>query len=201
MVGSFFVGSQTGEAITPSQYKKQKQQTMNTPTQPCKDYAPDTLAVDPKDRLICTSCFHHREDHSTDTHTEEINFNHFQFPKLAQAVVEQMGGKESFLQSWEDIINHGISGGFYGFIYYSDTTDFAKRNIRLIREMARQQADDFGMGMLEMIQGFNCLGKDFSLDEIGEALFGGGDDDQILNALAWYAAEEVCHQYSVSKED
>ena len=133
--------------------------------------------------------------------TETIDYSLFQFPKLARAVVDQMGGEDSFLQSWKDIINHGINGGFSGFIYYSETTDFAKRNIRLIREMAMQQADDFGMGMLEMIQGFNCLGKDFSLDEIGETLFGGDDHTQILNALAWYAAEEVCHQYSVSKED
>jgi len=134
------------------------------------------------------------------TEKEEIDFSIFQFPKLAEAVVNQMGGDESFLSSWEDIINHGISGGFSGFIYYSDTTDFAKRNIRLIREMARQQADGFGMGMLEMIQGFNCLGKDFSLDEIGETLFGGGDYEQILNALAWYAVEEICHEFSNSKE-
>jgi hypothetical protein len=133
--------------------------------------------------------------------TETIDYSIFQFPKLARAVVDKMGGEDSFLQSWEDIYNHGISGGCSGFIYYSDTTDFAKRNIRLIREMARQQADDFGMGMLEMIQGFNCLGKDFSLDEIGETLFGGDDHTQILNALAWYSAEEICHQYSVSKED
>jgi hypothetical protein len=132
---------------------------------------------------------------------EQIDFSIFQFPILAQRVVDQMGGEESFLEKWEDIINHGINGGFSGFIYYSETTDFAKRNIRLIREMARQQADDFGMGMLEIIQGFNCLGKDFSLDEIGETLFGGGDDEQILNALAWYAAEETCHQFSISKED
>ena len=133
-------------------------------------------------------------------HNEEIDFSIFQFPKLAQAVVDQMGGEESFLSSWEDITNHGISGGFSGFIYYNETNQFAKHNIRLIREMARQQADDFGMGMLEMIQGFNCLGKDFSLDEIGETLFGGGDNEQILNGLAWYAAEETCHQFSISKE-
>jgi len=133
-------------------------------------------------------------------HNEEIDFSIFQFPKLAQAVVDQMGGEESFLEKWEDITNHGISGGFSGFIYYNETNQFAKRNIRLIREMARQQSDDFSMGMLEMIQGFNCLGKDFSLDEIGETLFGSGEDEQILNALAWYAAEETCHQFSISKE-
>jgi hypothetical protein len=139
----------------------------------------------------------------TTTTTEKndtIDYSSFQFPKLAEAVVEQMGGEESFLSSWDDIISHGISGGFSGFIYYSETTDFAKRNIRLIREMAKQQADDFGMGMLEMIKGFNCLGGDFCEDEIGETLWGNAEDEQILNALAWYAAEETCHQFSISKE-
>ena len=138
---------------------------------------------------------------TTHTHETEIDYSAFQFPELAQAVVEQMGGEESFLEKWEDVVNHGISGGFSGFIYYSETTDFAKKNLRLIREMARNQADDFGVGMLEMIQGFNCLGKDFSLDEIGEALFGGEDHTQILNALAWYAAEQTCHQFSIIQEN
>jgi len=137
---------------------------------------------------------------TTDAQTTEIDFDQFQFPKLAQAVIEQMGGEESFLEKWEDIINHGISGGFSGFIYYTETNEFAKRNIRLIREMARQQADDFGTGMLEMIKGFNCLGGDFCEDEIGETLWGNAEDQQILNALAWYAAEETCHQFSISKE-
>ena len=131
---------------------------------------------------------------------EKIDYSVFQFPRLAESVVDQMGGEESFLSSWEDIINHGISAGFSGFIYYSETTDFAKRNIRLIRDMAKQQAEDFGMGMLEMIAGFNCLGGDFCQDEIGETLWGNAEDDQILNALAWYAAEETCRQFSISKE-
>jgi hypothetical protein len=136
------------------------------------------------------------------TEKEEIDFSIFQFPKLAESVVNQMGGDESFLSSWEDIINHGISGGFSGFLYYSETTDFAKRNIRLIRELAKQQADDFGLGMLEMIKGFRCLNNAYSEDEIGECLWGEGNDDsdQILNALAWYACEEICHEFSNSKE-
>jgi len=136
------------------------------------------------------------------TEKEEIDFSIFQFPKLAESVVNQMGGDESFLASWEDIINHGISGGFSGFLYYSDTTDFAKRNIRLIRELAKQQAEDFGLGMLEMIKGFRCLKNAYSEDEIGECLWGEGNDDsdQILNALAWYAVEEICHEFSNLKE-
>ena len=139
---------------------------------------------------------------TTTTEKQEIDFSIFQFPKLAEAVVYQMGGDESFLSSWEDIINHGISGGFSGFIYYSETSDFVFKNIKEIRELAKQQADDFGMGMLEMIKGFNCLNGDYSEDEIGECLWGEGneDSDQIMNALAWYAAEEICNEFSNSRE-
>lgn len=139
---------------------------------------------------------------TTTTEKQEIDFSIFQFPKLAEAVVDQIGGEESFLASWEDIINHGISGGFSGFIYYAETVDFAKKHIRLIRELAKNQADDFGIGMLEMIKGFRCLNNAYSEDEIGECLWGEGneDSDQIMNALAWYAVEEICHEFSNSKE-
>ena len=143
------------------------------------------------------------------TTKEQIDYSAFQFPELAKAVVQQIGGEEVFLNCWEDILNHGVSGGFGGFIYYSDTNAFAKRHIRLIREMAKHQADEFGVGMLEMIQGFNCLMTrerkkpycyDYSIDYIGETVLGNGDDVQILNALAWYAAEETCHQFSLQQE-
>jgi len=136
----------------------------------------------------------------TTTTTESIDYSVFQFPEIAKAVVAQMGGEEIFLNCWEDIINHGISGGFGGFIYYTDTTRFSKYHLRLIREMAKSQAEDLGVGTLEMIQGFRCLGNDYSIDEIGETLFGANDNEQILNALAWYAAEETCHAFSISRE-
>ena len=56
--------------------------------------------------------------------------------------------------------------------------------------------------MLEMIKGFRCLNNAYSEDEIGECLWGEGneDSDQIMNALAWYAVEEICHEFSNSKE-
>jgi len=136
----------------------------------------------------------------TTTTTEKIDYSAFQFPEIARAVVAQIGGEEVFLNCWQDITNHGISSGFGGFTYYSETNRFAKYHLRLLREMAKSQSEDFGLGMLEMIQGFNCLGNDYSIDEIGETLFGANDNEQILNALAWYAAEETCHAFSISQE-
>jgi hypothetical protein len=113
---------------------------------------------------------------------------------LVRAVVSQMGGWESFKQSAPDITRHGISGGYHGFLYYSETVPFAKRNRKAILEMAAQQADDLGMGLVEMVKGFNCL-KHATETEIVEGLAGATDETQVPNGLAWYAGEEVSRAY------
>jgi len=113
---------------------------------------------------------------------------------LVRAVVRQMGGWESFKQSAPDIARHGIDGGFHGFLYYSETIPFAKRNRKAILEMATQQADDFGAGLVEMIKGFNCL-KGATETEIVEGLAGATDETLVPNGLAWYAGEEVARAY------
>jgi len=113
---------------------------------------------------------------------------------LVRAVVRQMGGWESFKESAPDITRHGIDGGFHGFLYYSETIPFAKRNRKAILEMATQQADDFGAGLVEMIKGFNCL-KGATETEIVEGLAGATDETLVPNGLAWYAGEEVARAY------
>ena len=105
---------------------------------------------------------------------------------LVRAVVKQMGGWESFKESASDICRGGIDGGFHGFIYYSDTLSFAKRNRKEILEMASEQARNFGMGLVEMIQGFGCFRHSKPTEtEIVEGLAGRGADTQVPNALAW----------------
>lgn len=136
------------------------------------------------------------ENTNTTSKGQEINYTLFRHPKLARAVVKQFGGEENFKERSSDVTNHGISGGFGGWTYYTETTDFTRKNRAKIAELAEEMACDLGEGTLEMIQGFNCLGKqDYSIDEIGRALYGRGDDTQILNALAWFAAEEVCREW------
>lgn len=117
--------------------------------------------------------------------------------ELIRAVVRQSGGWESFKESAPDIANHGIDGGFNGFIYTKDTNAFAKRNRAAIQAMAAQQADDFGTSITEMIQGFGCFRGNKPTDaEIGTALYAGKDDGAgVLNALAWYAGEEVARAF------
>jgi hypothetical protein len=114
---------------------------------------------------------------------------------LVRAVVKQSGGWASFKEDTKDIADHGIDGGFNGWINHSDTCAFARRNRALIAEFAADQAGDLGLGVIEMVQGFGCLGKDYSIDEIGRCLYGRGDDTSIMNGLAWYAAEECARAY------
>jgi hypothetical protein len=119
---------------------------------------------------------------------------------LVRAVVRQMGGWESFKESAPDITRNGISGGYSGFIYYSETVAFAKRNRRAILEMASEQAREFGMGLVEMVKGFNCL-KAATETEIVEGLAGATDETQVPNGLAWYAGEEVARAYCDMTEE
>jgi hypothetical protein len=118
---------------------------------------------------------------------------------LIRAVVRQVGGWDSFKELAIDVTNHGASGGFSGFIYYVDTLTFYRRNKAAVNEALSAMADDLGAGVLEMVRGFNCLGEDFSTDEIGKAVYGSFSnqyDTQIYNALAWFALEEVARSYS-----
>lgn len=124
--------------------------------------------------------------------------------KLIRAVIRQSGGFESFAEMAPDISNHGIDGGFHGWVWYTETVKFWKANRKLILEMAEEQAQEFGMGMLEMIQGFGVFRHDpISVDDLARALYQGkGDDAQVVgNVMAWYPAEEVARLYNDLLED
>lgn len=125
-----------------------------------------------------------------------IAFSHLP-SSLIRAVVRQLGGWESFQESAPDIARYGIDGGFHGFIYTSDTVAFFRKNRQSILLLAATQAEDFGLGILEMIAGFNCLDKQYTIDEIGQTLYGTPRqmDDIIANAMAWYAGEEVARSF------
>ena len=49
-----------------------------------------------------------------------------------------------------------------------------------------------------MVQGFNCLGKDYTMTEIGRTLYGNKSQHNtyVANALAWFALEEVANAYA-----
>lgn len=121
---------------------------------------------------------------------------------LVRAVVRQLGGWQSFTESAPDICRHGIDGGYGKFVYYCDTLPFAKRNRAEILRMASDQAEAIGIGLVEMIKGFNCFRNSPPTEaEIVEALAGKATESQVPNALAWYAGEEVCRAYDDALEN
>lgn len=123
-----------------------------------------------------------------------------EFSLVVKAVVRRIGR-----ESIQDVNEHGISGGFSGFIYYTETVAFWKKYKKIIMKMLENDASDFGVGIVEMVQNFNCLVNtstkerkpDYTSDEIGRALYGRYNEelDIIYNALAWYAAEIVCRWF------
>mgnify|MGYP003349736771 CR=1 FL=1 len=131
------------------------------------------------------------------------------FPRLTRAILRRLDREQL-----ADVARHGADAGWSGFTYYADTVAFYKAHKADILALAKQQADDFGQGMIAMIAGFNCLSSkvttnlylsnsprcyrkpDFSEDEIAEAIYSGRGEsaDTIRNALAWFALEEVARE-------
>jgi len=119
---------------------------------------------------------------------------------LIRAVVRQMGGWETFTNYAPDITRHGINSGFNGFIYYADTEPFTQRNKDAILELASAQAQELGYdSTFAMVRWFGCLKNEtFSDAGLMRALCRGRNPENgpnLLNALAWYAAEEVAVAY------
>lgn len=128
-------------------------------------------------------------------HTGHIN------NKLIKAVVNQFGGWQSFKESAEDVSNHGIDGGFGGFIYYSETHEFAMKNRKLIVELLEEIADSLGDDVVSMVAKFGVFRQSEMDAEDRKDLYkflGGGRPTQgtITNVMAWFAAEEVCRAFS-----
>ena len=116
---------------------------------------------------------------------------------LIRATVRQSGGWESFTDHAEDVTNHGASGGFSGWIYYTETEAFTRRNRAAIAQLAEDMASDIGEGSaVALVKGFNCL-DGATESECARALYGKAkpDDSNVENALAWFALEEVSRAY------
>ena len=128
--------------------------------------------------------------------------------KLIKVVIKQLGynKKDEELKGYlEDVTNHGANSGFCGFTCYSDTIKFFRNNKKLIIELAENMANDLGEDVTNMVKGFNCLKDDeLTNSQIGKVLYGrflnDGDNISIMNALSWFALEEVA-RYVCESED
>jgi hypothetical protein len=122
---------------------------------------------------------------------------------LRKAVINQMGGLEIFKQSFKDIARYGADGGFSGFIYYSETTAFFKRNRRSILAHLDAICFDLGEDRISVLKSWRCLNH-LTSDEIARGLYEGGKSDdvtQVQNALSFFALEEVAHDEERREEE
>ena len=127
--------------------------------------------------------------------------------RLVNAVINQFGGWESFLESYKDVIRHGISAGFGSFIYYKDTLPFAKKYKNEIIQVLKEKSYLYGMNILNLVASFGFF-KDHPMDEETELecyrYLGGKinkNDIIIPNLMAWFAAETICYDFSVINDE
>ena len=119
---------------------------------------------------------------------------------LVRSTVRQCGGWEMFQDTARNLqySSCGALGGFGGFIYYSETVAFAKRNKKALLALCKEQAGEcYGKGYSvgQFIAGFNCV--DCDAEQVAIALYTGKGDSvtTVYNALAWYALEGVSRRY------
>ena len=138
-----------------------------------------------------------------ETYKEKGNLDY----RLINAVLDQLSIEDDGGGTLEDIANHGIDGGFTGFIYYSETMQFYADNQGLIRDQLKEEAESLrfwcnGSGsIVSMVMSFNCIDEETTEDEVGETLYSLNHDTQVANCLAWYAAETVARDYMDIKEE
>ena len=82
---------------------------------------------------------------------------------------------------FRDMVKHGVSGGFSGLIYYTETTALYQKYKEDIWEKLSDDAENYGESILKMIAIFSgaknvCCAAHFE------------------NLLVWYAAEKLVHE-------
>ena len=114
--------------------------------------------------------------------------------KLYNAVIRQLG--QGYKDDLKNVVEHGADAGFNGFIYYSDTVAFTKRNYGAIMERLEDVRDSIGASSLSsVIADFNCV--DLEQHEVEQALLRRERDsnwEQVADALAKFALEEVAYE-------
>lgn len=126
---------------------------------------------------------------------KEVLADYSGYKALINAVVSNIG-----MDSIQDVNNHGIGGGFNGFIYYSDTVKFAYKHRKAIISLLENDSEQFGEDVITMISNFGVFRKSKMDSKDRKDLYkylGGGRCEQstITNLMAWYAAETVCRWF------
>jgi hypothetical protein len=121
--------------------------------------------------------------------------NRAEFKSLINAVISNIG-----MDSVKDVNNHGIDGGFNGFIYYTDTVPFAYKHRKAILQLLDEDADSLGQEVVEMVSGFGAfrrIGMDADDKKDLYRYLSGTKCKEVTipNLMAWYAAETVCRWF------
>ena len=122
---------------------------------------------------------------------------------LRKAVINQLGGIETFKETFRDVTRHGADFGVHGFIYYTETTAFFKQNRRAILAHLDAICFDLGEDRISVLKSWRCLNH-LTSDEIARGLYEGGKSDEVTavqNALAFFALEEVAHDEERREEE
>ena len=114
---------------------------------------------------------------------------------LINAVINRVG-----MKAVKDINNHGIDGGFSGFIYYAETHSFAMRHRKAIIEWLEEIANSLDEDVVSMVSHFGVFRNSAMDNEDKKELYrylGGSrcEPSTITNLMAWFAAEEVCRLF------
>lgn len=119
---------------------------------------------------------------------------------LASAVLRQLGDGRINREAIDTAIEAGRNGadaGWHGFISTGNTIVFAKRHREAIVACIERTSSDLGeRGPVSLVLGFKCISKDVTETHVAAAMYGSGQHygpavEQVYNALAWFALEEV----------
>ena len=119
------------------------------------------------------------------------------------------GSKQDFIKlstQFENCAEHGADCGIPGFIYYSETIAFFKKNRQDIVAHMEQTAAEMGTDIISMVQGFGVFRNSIkpTPSEVGRALWDSiksQDFTTLYNVFAWYALEEVSRTWYRYLED
>lgn len=123
---------------------------------------------------------------------KEVTEQFGNYKTLINAVIRRLG-----YENITDVNNNGASVGFSGFTYYDETVNFYKKYRKYILQLAEDTADLLGLDTITMIKDFKTLGGEFSNEEIAKAIYllRGENKEIIINAVVWFAVEEVCRWF------
>jgi len=120
------------------------------------------------------------------------------------------GTGETFKELSADLVNcaeYGANIGISGFIYYSETIPFYKKNRTAIANHIEQTAADLGTDIFSMVQNFGVFNNSEkpTPTEIGKALWDKSKTypelTDLYNVFAWYVLEEVANAWYRYLED